>query len=334
MKSVILILIFFLGNNFITPKLNAKEKAIDLGAYVGLYGEGDKYSVTKKEGVLYYSNQLSPLKLILKHEINDEFKILLPPYLRSDDDTQELPDIAFSRDNKGEIISMSFIQNGKQLQMAMKNKTIVNVAKKETNSQLIEAEKILEKILITDQEVRKKYIDAESKHGRDSKVAKFVLEEMKNLDAINTDKVSKILDKHGWLGDQDISDQASLGLFLVIQHAKSSVQLKYLPMMKKAAKVGKLKYALLVTLEDRVSLFSNKEDQLYGTQMFQDDGANKLTIAPLKNPDRVDIIRKKVGLPPLKEYLKNFDLEWDIEAYKKSLPELRKRFYAKIDKQK
>ena len=37
------------------------------------------------------------------------------------------------------------------------------------------------------------------------------------------------------------------------------------------------------------------------------------------DPDNVDKRRAEVGLPPIAEYIKNWDMKWDLEQYKKDL---------------
>jgi hypothetical protein len=41
---------------------------------------------------------------------------------------------------------------------------------------------------------------------------------------------------------------------------------------------------------------------------------------PLEDPDNVDKRRAAVGLEPLADYVKSWDIEWNVEAYKKQLP--------------
>ena len=39
-------------------------------------------------------------------------------------------------------------------------------------------------------------------------------------------------------------------------------------------------------------------------------------LLPLEDPDNVDARRAQVGLGLLAEYLKSFDIDWNVEAYK------------------
>ena len=60
-------------------------------------------------------------------------------------------------------------------------------------------------------------------------------------------------------------------------------------------------YALLF---DRV-LVSDGKPQIYGTQAKLEN--NKLTFYPIKDATKADKRRKKIGLPPLAEYLKELE---------------------------
>ena len=80
---------------------------------------------------------------------------------------------------------------------------------------------------------------------------------------------------------------------------------------KKQAMAGNL-----ALLEDRVALREGRK-QIYGSQVGTDTVTHKNFLLPLEDPDNVDARRAKVGLGPLADYLKSFDMEWNVEEYKK-----------------
>lgn len=151
--------------------------------------------------------------------------------------------------------------------------------------------------------------------------AQAVLRKMAAADATNLPKVEAILTQHGWLGPDEIGPKANGTLFLVIQHADLSVQEKYLPLMRAAVKAGKAHGGALALLEDRVALGEGRP-QIYGSQL-RSEGDGPLYVQPIDDPDHVDERRAAVGLGPMAEYLKHWNLTWDLEAYKQQLPELR-----------
>ena len=142
---------------------------------------------------------------------------------------------------------------------------------------------------------------------------------IKQKDSINLIKVTKILNQYGWLGPQDVGFNGSMALFLVIQHADLKTQQKYLPMIKKAEKEGKTLSSNLAILQDRIAMREGKK-QIYGSQGFKDKTTGISYTYPMINPDKLDKRRKSMGLKPMKEY----DGEWDLNQYKKKLPEILK----------
>lgn len=172
-----------------------------------------------------------------------------------------------------------------------------------------------------DQKYRRQLRDVRKEHGNDSEEVKALWETINEKDAINLEKVTKIIDEHGWLGSDIISKQGNSALFLVIQHADLETQLKYLPIMREAVEKGNARGSSLALLEDRTALRQGKR-QTYGSQIGTDPDTDQKYVLPLEDPDNVDKRRAEVGLGPLAEYTGFFDFEWDVEAYKKQLPEI------------
>ena len=147
-------------------------------------------------------------------------------------------------------------------------------------------------------------------------------------DSLNLIEVKAILDKYGWVGPDVVGGQGSVTLFLVIQHADQATQEKYLPMMREAVKNGKAQSGSLALLEDRVALRQGKR-QIYGSQIGRDPETQVYYVSPLEDPENVDKRRADVGLPPLAEYVKNWQMKWDPEQYKKDLLKLEAKIMHK-----
>ncbi|WP_396601436.1 DUF6624 domain-containing protein [Algibacter sp. R77976] len=179
---------------------------------------------------------------------------------------------------------------------------------------------ILDTVLQQDQGLRKQINEVEKKYGRDSKEMRDHWKKIAQKDSINLIKIQKILDERGWLGPDIIGNQGNSTLFLVIQHSDLSIQEKYLPMMRDAVSKGNARANSLALLEDRVAL-SQGNSQIYGSQIYSDkDG--KRYVAPLIDPENVDKRRAEVGLGTLQDYVSRWNIVWDVEKYKKELPEL------------
>ena len=64
--------------------------------------------------------------------------------------------------------------------------------------------------------------------------------------------------------------------------------------------------------------------QIYGSQSAKNKKTNQWYISPLIDPDNVDKRRAEVGLGTIAEYAAKMNIDWNLEAYKKELPELEK----------
>lgn len=184
-------------------------------------------------------------------------------------------------------------------------------------------QKELLEIYAEDQDIRGVAMKIYKTDGPGSKALDSIGDIMNYKDSITLIKVVKILDERGWVGKDVVGSQASQALFLVIQHANLEYQQKYLPMMREAVKKGNAKASSLALLEDRVALRQGGK-QIYGSQISNHPITKKPFVSPLEDPDNVDKRRASVGLGTLSDYLKYWNATWDVEAYKKELPEFEK----------
>ena len=172
-----------------------------------------------------------------------------------------------------------------------------------------------------DQEIRNEYSEALSTLGKGSPAVDSLVKLMRVQDSAHLATISRILDEKGWVGIDRIGQIANNTFFLVIQHSDLKTQQKYLPLMRKAVKEGKTEPDLLALLEDRVALGEGRK-QVYGSQVNWNQYTNQHYVAPLEDPDNVDVRRREVGLDPMAHYLKQWDLDWDADEYKKQLPQI------------
>ena len=121
-------------------------------------------------------------------------------------------------------------------------------------------------------------------------------------DSINLAAVSRILDTYGW--PSGLSDAANKAIFLVIDHSDYNITNKYIGLFRDAVEKGYLSKNDLVTMEDRMLMNAGKP-QKYGTQAYSlvEDGKTVIYIWPVEDPDKLDALRKSVGLMPIGEYL-------------------------------
>ncbi|HFK5553462.1 TPA: DUF6624 domain-containing protein [Elizabethkingia anophelis] len=183
-----------------------------------------------------------------------------------------------------------------------------------------------------DQSIRLIYQELKKTYTDDSDLVKSASEKMKKIDLESVDIVTKIIDKYGWLGKDKIGKEANETLFLGIQHIDDLVvQSKYLPAIKDAVKKGNAEPWHLAFLTDRILMNQGKK-QIYGTQKIITKNHETSYIIPLENPEKVDELRKEIGLDPLNDDLQEDGLSWNLEGYKKDLPRIEKLYKERVEK--
>lgn len=176
----------------------------------------------------------------------------------------------------------------------------------------------LDSIHHLDQEIREQSRELEKEFEWNSEEMQNLWKEMHIQDSINLIKVEQIISKYGWLGADDIGKQGNTTVFLVIQHADIVTQEKYLPILQDAVDKGNARASDMALMKDRV-LLGKGQKQIYGSQLEVGPKNGGYRVSAMIDPDLVDFRRKDVGLDPMAEYLKIWDLEWDLEAFKKRM---------------
>ncbi len=146
----------------------------------------------------------------------------------------------------------------------------------------------------------------------DPALAKALLEAQQKLAAVDLKhqkRLKEILDRHGWPGKTLVGADAARAAWLIAQHADNdlALQKRCLRLMQAAPK-GEVEPANLAYLTDRV-LVGEKKKQRYGTQLRGEGG--KFKPQPIEDEANVDRRRAQVGLPPLAEYLKLAQQEYE-----------------------
>lgn len=174
----------------------------------------------------------------------------------------------------------------------------------------------LDSIHFLDQKYREQSIEIANEYGYDSQESMAIWDSINYYDSINVIKVTDLIDKFGWLGASVVGEKGNKTIWLVIQHADSETQEKYLPIMQESVAKGETKASYLALMEDRLLLAQGKK-QIYGSQLKTDQRTGEIYVLPIEDPDNVDKRRVEVGLEPLSEYLKFWNLDWDVDEHKK-----------------
>jgi hypothetical protein len=137
--------------------------------------------------------------------------------------------------------------------------------------------------------------------GESNFTDKAIMEELNAVDHANTARMKDIVAAHGFPGRRLVGEDGARAAWLLVQHADREVafQRECLDQMESLADRGEVSQADLAYLTDRV-LVNEGKPQRYGTQFHTVDG--KLQPRPLEDPERVDELRKTVGLSTMKEY--------------------------------
>ncbi|WP_457653853.1 DUF6624 domain-containing protein [Rhodocaloribacter sp.] len=121
---------------------------------------------------------------------------------------------------------------------------------------------------------------------------------MRELHERHAERLSAILDAHGWPGRSLVGEKAADAAWLILQHAISqpSLQRRALELLSAAAASGDVPPVQVAMLEDRIRVNEGRP-QRYGTQ-FDWDEHGRLSPLPIEEGD-VDERRREVGLGPL-----------------------------------
>ena len=152
-----------------------------------------------------------------------------------------------------------------------------------------------------DQVVREEWAKVATGSVTQEEAIEYALK-MEETDSTNLATVSQILDTYGW--PSGLSDAANKAIFLVIDHSDLKTMNKYIGLFRDAVEKGYIQMNDLVTMEDRM-LMNEGKPQKYGTQAYSlvEDGKTVIYIWPVEDPDKLDALRKSVGLMPIGAYL-------------------------------
>jgi len=137
------------------------------------------------------------------------------------------------------------------------------------------------------------------------KSGKFDIKKIRKIDRKNTKEMKKIIKGYGWPTISLVGKRASARAWLLVQHADRDLafQKMCLTLIKKAAKNNDVSKWQIAYLTDRI-LTNRKKKQIYGTQIRFNKETEIVTPYPIKNPKKVNKLRKSFGLESLEKYIK------------------------------
>lgn len=134
------------------------------------------------------------------------------------------------------------------------------------------------------------------------------------IDKENLKRVEEIIQQYGWPTYSMVGKTSADGAFLAILHSNITTQRKYFKQIFDAAKKSEASKESVALLFDRINIHI-KGWQMFGTQVYQikDSITGKhgsYKYFPIKNEEKVDSLRKEVGLIPLKQYYALFGIDY------------------------
>ncbi|GIV28550.1 MAG: hypothetical protein KatS3mg027_2364 [Bacteroidia bacterium] len=143
---------------------------------------------------------------------------------------------------------------------------------------------------------------------KDSITEPEIKRKIQQTDSVNYFSLKKILKKVGFPGYSKVGMVGSQNFWILVQHQDKHInfQKKVLKKMKKEVKRNNASPNLYAYLYDRVMVNTGKK-QMYGTQMRLNKDSTSYEPYPLKYPDKVNELRREVGLPPIEEYIKQMN---------------------------
>jgi hypothetical protein len=120
-------------------------------------------------------------------------------------------------------------------------------------------------------------------------------------DEASTRRLLEIIKQHGFPGPALVGrDGADAALVLVLHSPSLALKQKTLSHLKRAVRRGEATPDKLANLTDIILHDHLHKPQLYGTRFDMVGG--KLVLQNVKDPARLDVRRRKLGLPPLADY--------------------------------
>ncbi|MBS1683502.1 MAG: hypothetical protein JSS76_02035 [Bacteroidetes bacterium] len=151
---------------------------------------------------------------------------------------------------------------------------------------------------------------AQKKIGMASPVVKALWDLKNRINSENQKQLEELIAAKGWPRISQVGERAATGAFLIIQHADTDKQKKYIPVLEKLCKESEASLSDYALMYDRI-LIHEQKPQKYGSQVKYNEQTEKYELYPLLDENKVDEWRKDVGLRPLAEYLSIWGIKFE-----------------------
>ena len=103
---------------------------------------------------------------------------------------------------------------------------------------------------------------------------------------------------------KEVSQRQMDAIWLGLQHSTKEIRKKYFPQIEKAVKNGDLSKSQYALMKDRM-LMDEGKPQIYGSQIKNGK------LYKLENPKTINERRKEMGMEPIEDYLKYFNIKFN-----------------------
>ena len=134
---------------------------------------------------------------------------------------------------------------------------------------------------------------------RENNLIKYAKEDHRNQELIIS-----IIEKCGMPTLNEVTQEQMNAIWLGLQHTENKYRIKYFPLIEKAVKNGDLSKEQYALMKDRM-LMDEGKPQIFGSQIKNGKLYN------LESPETVNERRLEMGLEPIEDYLKRFDITFD-----------------------
>lgn len=129
--------------------------------------------------------------------------------------------------------------------------------------------------------------------------------EVSRLNAENVQTLVDMVPAEGWFSTAIYGERAATGAFMIVQHADTALQKRFLPAIEAMAGRGEASKSFYAMMYDRVAVAEGRP-QRWGTQMQCVNG--RMQPFPTEDPEQLEARRAPMGFrwPDYAGYLANF----------------------------
>lgn len=145
-----------------------------------------------------------------------------------------------------------------------------------------------------------------------------LVEQMSRTDSVNLEIVQDIIVRYGFWGNSLRTVESRNAKWVVIQHSPIDVRERFANILRIALDRQEIAPQTFARIEDRNLLYRTGQ-QKYGTHFRIEN--DRVIIDDLIDPENVNNERRKVGLPPLEEFIQSIKKMYNLPTARSQSPD-------------